>query len=261
MGWNIFLVRQGKESLNNNIAVLTVAFNEPRLIGPCVRQFKSPYIEEPLFHLVLVSKSPWRGHYPKDYITGRRALDNRADSVIEGEWKNQAEQFNFGLSHLREMGYKWAIICDADEYYTPLGINVIIDTLNKAEKLKIFCAPFMNVYWKTPEYQISNPQHDNPVVAIRTDEIFSDKRTPTLSEYSSVISYLHHFSYVRSDLEMLKKIKSFEHSHEFDLEKWYNEVWLNWKPEDTNLHPVVPTQFEQAIPISAPTQILKNFYA
>jgi hypothetical protein len=238
-----------------------VAFNEPRLIGPCVRQFKSPYIKEALYHLVLVSKSPWRGDYPADTLTGRRALDNGADSVIEGEWENQAEQFNFGLSHLGEMGYDWAIICDADEFYTPLGIRVLVEQMEGEEEVKIIRAPYMFVYWKTPFYRISNAQEDNPVVAIRTSEIFSDKRTPSLSEYGSAIVFLNHFSYVRSDSEMLKKIKSFEHSYEFDLEKWYNEIWLNWKPKDRNLHPVVPSQFEQAIHISAPKIILENFYA
>jgi hypothetical protein len=97
-------------------------------------------------------------------------------------------------------------------------------------------------------------------VAIKTDQNFSNKRTPTLSEYGPSSAILNHFSYVRSNEEMLKKIESFEHSNEFDRMAWYENIWKKWVPSMKNLHPVVPEQFESAFYKPAPREIIKNFF-
>jgi len=244
--------------MGNKVAALTVAFNEPRLIGPCVRQFKKPYLEEDIFHMVLISEKPWRGTVPyDDGETFRAAM--QADYIELKYWPNQAEQFNYGLNMLHKEGYEWAIICDADEYYTPLGIKVLLEDI-ESDITGQLRAPYMEVYWKMPIFRISNRQTDNPVVAIRTDQNFSNKRTPSLSEYGSTIAMLSHFSYVRNDKEMLKKIESFEHSDEFDRNAWYNNVWKKWIPSMKNLHPVVPEIFQMASYRPAPRPIIKNFY-
>ncbi len=238
-----------------------MAFNETKLIAPCVRQFKKPYLEEDIYHLVLVSRKPWHGDYEYDPDTVHVAIEHGADLVLTHNWSNQAEQFNYGLEALANEGFEWAIICDADEFYTPIGAEGLFQDIRQAEDDNIvqLRAPEMQVYWKHPFYVISNRQTDTPVVAIRTDQNFSDKRTPALSEYGCTYSVLHHFSYVRTDEEILKKINSFEHSNEFDKEKWYNLVWKKWTPGMTNLHPVVPTQFERAIYANPPISINKNF--
>jgi hypothetical protein len=113
----------------------------------------------------------------------------------------------------------------------------------------------MDVYWRTPDYKIVPVQHDNPIVAIKTDQEFNFSR---LSSVLSMQSHarLHHMSYVRSDEEMLAKIHSFEHHFEV-LGDWYERVWKHWKPEDKNLHPVVPEQFGMAIREPAPDEILE----
>ena len=245
--------------MNNDVAVLTVAFNEPRLLPPVVRQFKKPYLEEDIYHMVLISKTPWCGTCSHDDALTRNAAQG-ADYVGEGAWKNQAEQFNWGLRALNAKGFKWAIICDADEYYQPISIKIILEEIKKFDREGQIRTPWMEVYWKLPIFRISNKQTDTPVIAIKTDQIFSNKRTPSLSEYGLSSAMLHHFSYVRSDEEMLKKIESFEHSNEFNKMEWYENVWKQWTPTMRNLHPVVPSQFNCAIYRSAPKEIIKNFF-
>lgn len=243
--------------MSNNVAALTVAFNEPRLLPAIVRQFKQPYLKNNIYHMVLVSERPWHGNYPYDMQTCKAAKG--ADFVLLDTWKNQAEQFNFGLSVLRNKGFDWAIICDADEFYTPLGIQVLLEDI-ETSKTGQLRAPYMEVYWKSPLFKIFNTQTDTPVVAIRTDQIFSNKRTPSLSEYDTASAVLFHMSYVRTDDEMLKKIESFEHSNEFDTFSWYKNVWEKWELKNKNLHPVVPEQFSHAIYAPVPREIMTNYY-
>lgn len=244
--------------MSKKVAALTVAFNEEKLIKPCVRQFKYPYLGGDIFHLVLVSEKPWRGSYPPDN-TGKVALKTGADHVRLGDWADQATQFNSGLDYLNELGYEWAIIADADEFYTRDGLNTLLGRIEWSE-YNALRASDMRVYWKTPEFLIVPDQHDSPIVAIKTDQKFTDKRNADVF-FNYIDAPLYHFSYVRSDEEMLKKIESFEHSHEFDKQKWYNEVWLKWDGDKENLHPVVPEQFKRVVRSPAPREIWDNYYA
>ena len=210
--------------------------------------------------MVLISNKPWHGSVAYDNEGYKQARG--ADAIIVDRWPGQAEQFNFGLAKLRERGFDWAIICDADEFYTPRGINLLVEDCEIYKNhFSSIRAGNMDVYWKSPLWKIKPKQIDNPVIAIRTDQIFADKRRPTLSEYSSpfVDATMHHFSYVRTPEEMLKKINSFEHSNEFDTDEWYKNVFMsNLK---NNLHPVVPEQFASIELNPAPKEILENYYA
>ena len=239
-------------------AVLTVAFNEPRLIKACINQFKKPYLYDDVFHLVMVSSIPWRGTWQADdTVDIATALD--PGYVMSNNWSDQASQFNHGLNWLRSNGYDWAIICDADEFYTQNSIRYLLKEIDECE-YEALKAPHMFVYWRNDEYRITPKQNDSPIIAIRTDKRFVSKRhADVFFGYSEVD--MHHFSYVRDDVEMLKKIQSFEHNNEFDIQNWYQNVWLKWTPDMENLHPVVPAQFKKAIHAPAPLPITGLWYA
>lgn len=240
--------------MSNKIAALTVAFNETNLLEACVRQFKRPYLEKDMFHMVLVSNKPWHGNHEYDKDTFMRAF--KADFVQVDDWPNQAEQFNWGLEHLSGLGFDWAIICDADEYYTRHDFGMIVHDISttNADAIKV---SDMRVYWKLPIFRIAPDQYDNPIVAIKTNKKFISKRHAEVS-YDFTNATLYHFSYVRTNQEMKKKIESFEHSNEFDILKWYNDVWISGAK--FNLHPVVPEQFQRYYYDPPSREILNNFY-
>lgn len=237
------------------IGIITVAFNEEKLIGPCIEQFGG--FDFP--HIVLVSTRPWRGNYYMDNTwleaeyMGAKGYNVHVYKKI---WANQAEQFNYGLDILEEAGYDWALIVDADEFYTPEDIGKLVGEIRTTD-VSVIRAPFMDVYWKTPCFRITPEQNDRPIIAVRTNERFVEKRQVNSNYSTDRLSKanLHHMSYVRTDEDMKKKIETFEHSHEFDTKSWYNVVWLNWSPEKINLHPVVPNQFERAVFKPAPDTI------
>lgn len=237
------------------IGVVTVAFNEPEFIGPCIKQFDGFFFP----HIVLVSKKPWRGDYVMDdtWLRAKMALQN--GEVITDVWPGQAEQFNAGLEILAAEGVDWALIVDADEFYTPSDIGRLVGQIRNT-KYDAITATHMDVYWKSPEFLLLPEQYDYPIIAIKTNKRFKSKRhveSSVTTTSSSPDIRLQHMSYVRTDNQMKKKIECFEHSHEFDTETWFNNVWMPWNDTSRNLHPVVPTQFQGTVYKPAPKEVLE----
>jgi glycosyltransferase involved in cell wall biosynthesis len=236
------------------IGIITVAFNEQDFIVPCIKQFDGFNFP----HLVLVSNKPWRGMYEMDntWVLAKMA-NSDPENVIVDYWPDQATQFNYGLELLEKDGFDWALIVDADEFYTAEDIGRLVGRIRTTEYDAIY-ASFMNVYWKSPEYQLFPDQEDYPIIAIKTNKRFKDKRhveSNVITTGTPTDLTLYHMSYVRTNEQMKKKIKTFEHSHEFDTDRWYEDTWTWWKPGHKFLHPVIPSQFEGTIEKPAPDEI------
>lgn len=231
---------------NKNVAVLTVAFREARFISACVAQFETFGFH----HLVLVSATPWHGDWRKD-DTSSEAAHTSAQTIV-GFWRNEADQRNYGLSLLADLGYDWVLIVDADEFYTRVGVQAILQSIRTPAS--VLTSPQMSVYWKTEENRIGPEQRDNPIVAIRSSERFTWGRHSNCGHRAQSHARLHHLSYVRTDEEMSAKLASFSHQHEIRA-NWYEDVWLKWQAGDTNLHPVVPKQFAETHHDPVPDEI------
>lgn len=231
------------------VGVLTVAYNEAAFIGACVKQFQKFNMD----HLVLVSSEPWHGE--------RFIPDNTADiatslgaEVICGEWPNEANQRNFGLDYFKN--YDWVLVVDADEFYTSAGLRELSASLEM--EADAIVATDMQVYWKDMFHRVTPNQEDNPIVAIRPHKHFTHARQ-AWCDRTDTKATLHHLSYVRDDTSMWKKISSFEHAQDFDIQDWYENVWLRWTPDMINLHPVNPPQFYQATKKPLPKEIRELF--
>lgn len=221
------------------IGVLTNAFCERELIGGCIDQFAGQFP-----HVVLVSNTPWNGEWKHDDTHVIAA--HHGANVSVGNWGSAQEQLNYGLSLLSDMD--WVLIVDADERYSERGIEELINSCREYRYASVGALRTnqWSVYWKTPDYKIIPEQTDYPLIAIKPIERFGWIRS-----YEGKIgwsaAHMHHFSYVRSDEAMLKKVQSFDASREFEVGLWYQNVWLKWTPEMECLHPVVPCQFRKAV--------------
>jgi len=233
------------------VGIVTVAFNEPDFIVPCIKQFEGFGFP----HIVLISKSPWRGNYSQDNTWVLARMHNAYGETFIDHWPDQATQINFGLEILQREGIEWALFVDVDEFYTSTDIGRLIGHIRNTNADAITC-PNMFVYWKTPEYLLIPHQNDNPIIAIKTNQKFINKRDFIGTKTNSDVE-MHHMSYVRTDEQMKKKIETFEHSHEFNTEQWYNDVWIPWTLDNVNLHPTIPTKFNRAIVHPAPMIIRK----
>lgn len=230
------------------VGVLTNAFRERDLIAGCVDQFAGR-----LPHTVLVSNKPWHGDWGPD-DTYSVAIKHGAQVQV-GNWSTASEQLNYGLSLYR--GFDWVIICDADERYTAEDLEKFYADLSSyvgRKEIGAIRSNYWDVYWKTPDYKIVPPQTDFPLVAIRPTETFGHIRS-FAGNVGWTNAHMHHFSYVRSDEDMAKKVSSFEASKEFNSALWYTMVWEKWTPEMQNLHPVNPPQFKQAVWDPCPEEI------
>lgn len=235
----------------NRIGVLTNAFRERRRIEQCILQFQKHRL---LDHVVLCSRRGWNSNLWADEETFELAHEC-AGFAVEMEWDSEAEQFNDGMNIHSDKD--WVIICDADERYHPGDIPALLAKLDSVpEEFNAVRTSVMPVYWKTEEYEITPVQQDYPLIAVRPTVKFTKARAIS-NEHAYFINIpMYHFSYVRDDQEMWEKISSFSHRDEFDINKWYKEVWLKWTPDSVNLHPVVPGQFRQAIYKPAPKEII-----
>lgn len=233
--------------MNSKIAVLTVAFRERNFITACVNQFKN----FDLHHLVVCSNTPWHGQHDRD-DTYELALKAGAEAVLYN-FTSDAQQRNYGLRYLKSKGYDWALVVDADEFYTRSNIKKLINSLS--DRYNVVRAPNMSVYWRSPEYLIMpDPQPDLPIVAIKTDQEFSWSRLSNANLSGLTDAHFHHLSYVRTNYDMRVKMDISEHSNEL-VPNWYNDVWMTWRPGNNNLHPVVPSQFSTTIYHPVPDEI------
>jgi len=232
---------------NKDVAILTNAFREEKLIKNCIKQFKNYN----LFHIVLAPNKSWNAGLQQD-DTPALAKKYGADLVIEGDFKTEAQQFNYGLNLLRDYKYVW--IVDADERYLQKDIRTNLETFKNAQGdvIKINNMP---VYWKTRDYEIVPAQRDDPIIAVKPHINFVKARSAEYKSASWIVERMYHLSYVRSDEDMLKKIKTFSHADEFDLLEWYSNKWLSWTTDMTDLHPVVPPQFKMAVYNPLPEEI------
>lgn len=220
------------------IAVCTVARKEERFIGTCVDQF-IPFVDT---HLVLVSDVSWTGNEEED-DTARIAEDAGA-IVIRGVWETEQQQRNFGQEFLKD--HDWILIVDADERYTPEVISEWIKFLETAEA-DAYGMGRVITYWKDWAHRVDPEESPGLIIAVRPNVTFTHLRSVSghwthLPE--SIVC--HHGSYVRTNAEMKRKIENFGHAHEI-VPGWYENKWLNWNEDSTDLHPVHPEIFKRII--------------
>ncbi len=214
----------------------------------------------------LLNDQPWRGaKRPEAHAKAKEFLKNlcvqfNKCELIEKTFDVEADQRNFGLRISKRDGYKFQLIVDTDEVYNPSELQNLKNILSQNPTLPaVHCT--WATYWKTePLYRIEPREAWNPLIIANVDQfLFHHIRDGlTTDEYGVPnaqyrcyqipphILLLHHFSYARDDKYMLDNANTSAHAHEY-VKDWYENVWLKWKPEDKNLHPVTPAQYYSAV--------------
>lgn len=238
--------------MNNKVGVLTVAYKAERFMAANIRQFRSFGLP----HYVVCSDRPWRGEGNNDMTMD--IVEEEGANLVYINSGVDHQQRNHGLAHMKMQGIEWALVVDTDEFWEEKELYFLLKSLK--DDVDVVRAPNMHVYWKTMGLRIQpDPQPDNPVVAIRTNQQFKFSRLTDARNGWTTGAEFHHFSFVRSDEEMRQKISGSEHNHEW-IPEWYEKIWTGWTLGDPNLHPVVPSQFADVVFDPAPNEILELFY-
>ena len=226
------------------IGLTSIMYNEERFVKPFLKHIPD-WVDE---KLVLVSTKPWLGEAEEPDKTADIARSMGA-KVMEYPWDNEEQQRNTGQSYFED--YDWVIILDPDEYLDNKNWQYLKDYIDDAEtNIEAAIVDHQRVFWKDKEV---SPHNDyKQLILARPHVRFIDKRVIDRNYDIAPVELLH-FSWARTDKEILSKITHFAHADEFDTDKWYKEVWLANKTE--NLHPKSPETLKGLIDRELPKEI------
>jgi len=182
--------------------------------------------------------------------------------IIEGDWTYEFDERNEILYAAKNDGMDYLMIHDADEFYFHNDFEKLKDIVKQYPENDAY-AVRMCVFWKSLDYILIAPPLTadgvtfggkisgiaEVVMNLKTEHKFthirySGAKTYKILDESDLIYY--HTSYVLTDEELYRKIKTWAHRNDFDVEKWYQEKWLNWTLEMTDLHPIWPYSWSRA---------------
>lgn len=187
-------------------------------------------------------------------------------TIIEGDWLTEESQRNACVDKAKADGIDYLMIHDADEFYFHDGFEQIKLFIINHLGYDIYTCGWIS-FWKTFKYItvpnlltkiVGNPQI---FINLKNGVKFERKRKPSgnnIIDIPNVICY--HASYVLTDVELQEKLKTWGHHNDFDVDGWYNNVWLKWTPNMINMHPVNPPAWYKAVEFNEELpEVLKDF--
>lgn len=233
-------------------ALATIAYHEERLIRPFVRHYREMVDKI----LVLNSTVPWNGPL-EDYDCTADFAKAEGAQVFKHHWPSEHSQRNAGLTVLSD--YDWVFILDPDEFFSKEDFEKLklwIEEDSKKWTFKnAYCVP-LETYWKGAYKLVPRDTHC-PVIAVNpkaSAAMFNDKRGLATEAYDAPF-LLHHFSWVRTDEEVFRKLTHYGHAGDFNGVEWYNKIWLKWYPEMKNLHPFDTKKWVETVPCKIPKEL------
>lgn len=228
------------------LACATIAYHEPRFIKPFIETMLERVDEV----LVLNSEKPLFGEI-EDKIDQTSAIARKlGTTVVTYPWATEPDMRNAGQDYLSD--YDWVIWLDPDEYIMEKDWLKLLDFLEECTADAVTNTT-MNLYWKNG-YIIDPPEDHTPIIAARPSVRFYDTRCVNVA-YAKAPVCIDHFSWARTDEEIERKVTHYGEADKFDGRGWYENVWLKWTPEMTDLHPVNPPVLHKAIPVTLPKEL------
>jgi len=225
------------------VAAVYCVYENSGFLAESVRRVY-PLMDKILF---LLNFKPWNGEgdykiVEQTYSDILKMYDpHHKIEVVSGYWKSEAEQRNFGLKRCREQGIQWNFIIDDDEMYNYADLKNQLHERVFKQDFSVYLSPHQ-VYWKDTKHCISNTVAALPSFASTEQDLLYFNEARAIITRGKWYTFFpqdlicHHYSYVRSDESMLRKIRTFSHADP-SMESWYKDVWLKWNEEMENLHP------------------------
>lgn len=231
-----------------NIASLTIALNEEDMIGGCLELLDVDY------KLVLIPTKTFSGKEIVKFDNTEKIAREKGAVVIFTDAATEPEARNFGLDHLQKLGYEYALIVDADEYWPKETQHKMVRLI--AEQPSRTYKADLDYFFKRPNWKITDMTNTRTIVAIKTDKRFSAKGPRKVAGWIEYVNpgTIYHFSYVRRPEKIKEKIESFSHAHEI-IKNWYENVYTPFTPASTNFHPVKPHGYPRCVEYKLPEEI------
>ena len=158
------------------------------------------------------------------------------------------------------------MIHDADEFYFHDDFERIKYFIINHPGYDIYTCGWIS-FWKSFKY-ITVLQDLNKIVGypqifinLKKGIRFKNKRNPTGDQIITIPNVIcYHASYALTDDELKEKLRTWGHYNDFNIDAWYNNVWLKWTLNMTNMHPVNPSAWYKAIEFNEKLpEVLKDF--
>lgn len=217
----------------------------------------APFVEK---IYIAYSDLPWQ--YNPD---ARREFRNLSDKgilkqsrhfekieLVEGEWAYEEEQRNACLERAKADGFDFLIIHDADEFYSFADYRENLRAIEQSPDADLYKTPWYS-FWKSLDYILIYKDGGHllgyPEFAVncRSGVKFVRARSTDADKVQTLRGTCYHLSYVLTDQQVLRKIGTWGHAHQFDTGKWFREKWFNWQHGDRDLHPVQPGEWKEAV--------------
>ena len=208
----------------------------------------APFVEK---IYVMYSELPFSNYNPEATNKFRNTSDKEVlkkskyynkIELIEGNWVTEDGTRNECLYKAKKDGFDFLILQDADEFYLPEDYKKNIEGMILNPQHSCYQVPWI-LFWKNTNYVLQYRKHGNkrnvtittcPVYAVnlKKDVYFVDVRwlSDMIKPYL-LDGLCYHLSWVLSDEDVYRKISTWAHSHEVEIDKWFRWKWLAWEPE------------------------------
>lgn len=227
------------------VATVCTVYNEERFLPKHLAHIPD-WVEE---KVVLLSAVPWYGEAEEPDKSEELAFAAGA-AVIKHGWYDETNQRNAGQEFLSD--YDWILNLEPDEFFSNEDWDKLYKFLETAEGDAYVTK--QRVFWGQ-KYESDPPEDFMPIIATRPHVRFNDKRCVD-AEWSAIPGLeLLHFAWARTDKEIWKKISHYSHAVDFDINKWYKDVWLAGAVK--NVHPTTPSSIPKLKRGLLPPEIAK----
>lgn len=230
------------------LACATIAYYEERFIPKFIQSMQGRVDKI----LVLNSEVPLFGEIEPEIDNTAAIAESLGAEAITYPWRTEPDMRNTGQEYLHD--YDWIIWLDPDEYLLDSEWDKLVTFLEDCPAEAVSNTT-MNLYWKRG-YIIEPPENHTPIIATKPSVRFTDTRCVDVPFVKAPVC-VDHFSWARTDKEILRKVTHYGEADKFDGKEWYENVWKQWTPEAMNLHPVNPPVLKEAVRVILPEELVR----
>lgn len=228
------------------IASVACVYNEAHYLPRHLKHMPD-WVDE---QLVLISARPWYGEELEDDGSEQLAREAGA-SVLKYPWPDEVEQRNAGQDYLSD--YDWILNLEPDEFLSDEMWAKLKEFIESDPPLDAYVTR-QRIFWGKG-FESDPPEDFSPIILTRPSVKFTEKRNVDSAwDWIPDLTLLH-FAWARTDAEIWKKISHYSHAVDFDINDWYENVWLARKTE--NVHPTTPSAIPRLIKAILPPEIEK----
>lgn len=215
------------------------------------------------------SPVPWNKYNPEARTKFKSDFDvdkvsklpyNDKITLLQGVWESDEAQREHALQQARADGIDYLIVQDSDEFYLPEDFQKNLNGIRANPDHPAYVCPWVK-FWKNINYVMQARKHNglnyqtvttcpNFAVNVNYPGIhFNLSRLVNENHKAFMLEGLClHLCWVLTDEEVLKKISTWGHSHQFDYKKWYKHKWLSWTPKTKHLGLFKRSDYYQSVP-------------